>query len=78
MDTLIADSQTGFDGQTGFIKGRFIGENTRFISDLMEYTELNKIPELLMLYAFEKAFNSISWSVNYKVVQFWGFGKKYY
>lgn len=27
--------------QTGFIQGRFISENTKFIYDLIDYTELH-------------------------------------
>ena len=48
--------------QTGFISGRFIGENTRLIYDVMHYTEIHNIPGLLLLVDFEKAFDSISWS----------------
>ena len=40
--------------QTGFIKGRYIGENIRLIYDLMNYTEENNIPGLLLLIDFEK------------------------
>ena len=29
--------------QTGFLKGRFIGENIRLIYDLMNYSEVNQI-----------------------------------
>ena len=47
--------------QTGFIKGRYIGENTRLIYDLMNYTEQNNIPGLMLLIDFEKAFDSLSW-----------------
>ena len=65
MDTLIADSQTGF------IQDRFIEEISRFIYDLMQYIVINKIPGLLMLIDFEKAFDSISWSFIYKVLLFW-------
>ena len=32
--------------QTGFIKGRYIGENIRLINDLMEQTNATKIPNL--------------------------------
>lgn len=46
--------------QTGFIKGRFIGENTRLLYDIMNYTEHNKIPGLLMMIDFEKAFDTLS------------------
>lgn len=69
LDTLISNTQSGF------IKGRFKGENIRFIYDLMDYSELNNIPGLLMLIDFEKAFDSISWSFIYKVLEFFGFGK---
>jgi len=34
--------------QTGFIKGRFIGQNIRLLNDLMEYTEDQKVPGILL------------------------------
>ena len=34
--------------QTGFIAGRYIGENTRLIYDMMQYTEENNRPGLLL------------------------------
>ena len=60
LDKLISKDQTGF------IKGRFIGENIRIIYDVMNYTERNSIPGLLMLIDFEKAFDSISWDFIYQ------------
>ena len=60
--------------QTGFIAGRYIGENTRLIYDIMEYTEEEKIPGLLLLIDFEKAFDSLSWSFIQKVTKFFNFG----
>lgn len=68
LDLLISNTQTGF------IQCRYIGENTRFIYDLMSYTEINNLPGLLMLIDFEKAFDSVSWSFLYKVLHFFGFG----
>ena len=47
--------------QTGFIEGRFIGENTRLIYDIMQLTEKQNIPGLLLLIDYEKAFDSVSW-----------------
>ena len=41
--------------QTGFVKGRYIGENTRLIYDLLNYTEKNNIPGLLLWIDFEKS-----------------------
>ena len=63
--------------QTGFIKGRYIGESTRLVYDIMEYVENNKKPGLLMLIDFEKAFDSISWKFMYNVLQFLGFPPDY-
>ena len=71
LDKLISDSQCGF------IKGRFIGESTRLVYDLMHYTESKNIDGLLMLIDFEKAFDSISWKFMYKTLEFLGFGKKF-
>ena len=47
--------------QTGFVKGRFIGQNVRLLNDIMEYTELNKIPGIMVLIDFEKAFDTLEW-----------------
>ena len=55
--------------QTGFIKGRYIGENIRLIYDLMNYTEQNNIQGLLLLIDFEKAFNSLSWQFIQKALK---------
>ena len=44
--------------QTGFIKRRYIGENTRLIYDIMQYTETHNIPGFLVLVDFEKVFDS--------------------
>ena len=43
------------DAQSGFMAGRFIGENTRVVYDIMHYLETNKLPGLLMLVDFQKA-----------------------
>ena len=60
--------------QTGFIVGRYIGENTILIYDIMQYTEENNIPGLLLYVDFENAFDSVSWPFIHKVMEFFGFG----
>ena len=60
--------------QTGFLKGRFTGENIRLIYDLINYTEVNQIPGLLMLIDFEKAFDSISWDFIFQTLDLFNFG----
>ena len=47
--------------QTGFIKGRYIGENVRLISDIMEQTQVNNTPRILISVDFKKAFDSLEW-----------------
>ena len=64
LDTLISRSQSGF------ISGRFIGDSTRLIYDIMHYLESNNIQGLLMLIDFEKAFDFVSWSFLYSVLDF--------
>ena len=59
--------------QTGFINGRFIGDSTRLIYDLMNYADDKRITGLLMLIDFEKAFDSISWQFIYKTLEHLGF-----
>ena len=54
--------------------GRYIGENTRLINDMMQYTEENNIPGLLLSVDFKKAFDSVFWPFIYKVMEFFGFG----
>ena len=71
LDCLISETQSGF------IKGRYIGDNTRFVYDLMSFTELTNTPGLLVLIDFEKAFDSISWKFMYKVLNYFGFGDNF-
>ena len=63
--------------QNGFIPGRYIGESTRLIYDIMHAAEKSKIPGLLMLIDFEKAYDSISWKFIYKVLTQMGFTEKF-
>ena len=60
--------------QTGFLEGRYIGENTRLVYDIMQYTEERNIPGMLFLIDFEKAFDSVTWTFMFKVLKFFGFG----
>ena len=60
--------------QTGFIKGSYMGDNTRLLYDIMSYTDCNQIPGLLMLIDFEKAFDTLSFSFIKQVFDFFNFG----
>ena len=63
--------------QNGFVPGRYIGECTRLVFDIMNYTEKHNLPGMLVLIDFEKAFDSISWTFIYKTLEFFGFGKSF-
>lgn len=48
--------------QTGFLSNRFIGENIRFILDLIDYCSNKNIPGFIFLADFEKAFDTLEWN----------------
>ena len=47
--------------QTGFVKERYIGENIRLISDVLDFTKEQNIPGILVALDFWKAFDSLEW-----------------
>ena len=65
--------------QTGFVKGRYIGQNIRLINirlinDVMEHTKLHNIPGILLILDFRKAFDTIEWSFIQNTLNFLNFG----
>ena len=60
--------------QTGFMKGRYIGQNIRLINDIMEQTELQGIPGILLLLDFRKAFDTIEWGFIRQTLRLFNFG----
>jgi hypothetical protein len=58
----------------GFMKGRFIGECTRLICDIIEKCDESNISGALILLDFEKAFDSVEWNFIRKSLAFLGFG----
>ncbi len=63
--------------QTGYIKGRFIGDNIRTISDMIDYAQLNHKEGIIALLDFEKAFDSIKWTFLDKVLHSFNFGHQF-
>ena len=60
--------------QTGFVKGRYIGENIRLISDVLDLTKEQKIPGILVALDFRKAFDSLEWPFTMRVLDVFNFG----
>ena len=63
--------------QTGFISGRFIGENTRMVYDTLEYCESHQKKGLLMILDFSKAFDTIEWPFISTVLNIFNFGETF-
>ena len=63
--------------QTGFLEGRFIGDSTRLVYDIMQYLDHNNLPGQLMLIDFRKAFDSVSWVFLYKLLKLLKFDKSF-
>ena len=49
--------------QSGFMKDRFIGQNIRSINEILEQTELQNVPGILLQLEFTKAFDIVEWPV---------------
>ena len=66
--------------QTDYIKGRYIGECIRLISDTMSFTQQRIIPGAVVFLDFEKAFDSIEWNYMYlqKCLKVFNFGPQFW
>ena len=61
--------------QTGFIKGRYIGQNIRLLIDILDETKLQEIPGILLLLDFKNAFDTIEWSFIQQTLKIFNFGE---
>ena len=59
--------------QTGFIKGRYIGQNITNIIDIIHYCEQHDKAGILISIDFEKAFDKLEWSFIKKSLNFFNF-----
>ena len=60
--------------QVAYIKGRFIGENSRLVYDLISHANKTNQPGLIMAADFEAAFETISWPYIRAVLKEMNFG----
>ena len=63
--------------QTGYLEGRFIGENIRLISDILHFTTDQNIEGIALFIDFEKAFDSLEWEYLSKVLDTFHFGSDF-
>ena len=62
------------EDQSGFLKGRYIGEAIRIIDDMIFHTSHFKLPGYLVAIDFEKAFGSVAHSFLQQALLYFGFG----
>ena len=60
-----------------YIKGRYIGESIRLLSDILEYTAEHEEVEFLFSADFETAFDSIEHTFKFDVLESFGFGLQF-
>ena len=62
------------EDQSGYVKGRNIGQNIRLIKDIMKITALGNIPGMAIFIDFKKAFDSVDWNFLAKALEAFNFG----
>ena len=60
--------------QTAYLKGRYIGENIRTITDIIDLCKAKNMTAALLLVDFEKAFDTVRWKFLFKILQKFNFG----
>merc|ERR1712015_50922 len=63
--------------QTAYVEGRFIGEATRLVSDILEVTKECNVPGYMVLMDVEKAFDSMDHGFLVEVLKIFGFGENF-
>jgi len=66
-----------YSDQTGFVNGRYIGQNIRLLSDIMEFSDSKKLQGILLFLEFEKAFDTLEWCFISKALKVFNFGNKF-
>ena len=55
--------------QTGFVNGRYRGQNIRVLSDIMGFSDSKKFQGILLFLGFTKAFNTLEWGFISKTLE---------
>jgi hypothetical protein len=63
--------------QSGYLKGRYIGQNIRILEDVSFFTKHNNLPGVLLSIDFEKAFDCLNWKFLYKTLEYLNFGSTF-
>ena len=63
--------------QTGYVKERYIGKTISSIFDIMDLTDKENMPALLIFIDFEKTFNSLEWKFLLNCLNVFNFGANF-
>ena len=63
--------------QSGFIKGRYIGDNIRSLVEAIDLAEEENLSCIGLSIDFEKVFDTISWKLKKKCLSFFNFGESF-
>ncbi len=63
------------DDQSGYLKGRFIGQNIRLLEDVTFFTKQKQFPDILLSIDFEKTFDFPNWNFLFKTLKHVNFGE---
>ena len=74
---VLASSSIIIYDQTAYVRGRYIGESIRLVSDILDFTEENSIGGILFSADFEKAFDSIEHPFLLAVLKSFGFSPQF-
>ena len=63
--------------QTGFMRGRYIGDNIRNILEIIETVEEEDLSCIILSVDFDKAFDSLSWKFLQQYLNYSRFGPSF-
>ena len=63
--------------QTGYVKDRYIGETVRSIFYIMEFTDSQNIPGILIFIDFKKALDTLEWNYLFNCLEAFNFGSDF-
>ena len=63
--------------QTGFVSGRYIGENINTILEIIDFADEENIPGLILSADFSKAFDNLDWDYLERVLKYFNFGESF-
>lgn len=64
--------------QTGFMQNRYIGSNIRRTLDIINITDLENIPGMIISVDMEKAFDTLEWSAIHRSFQYFNISEQFF